>query len=131
MPIRRIEIYGAKEIAAAMRKASIDMEARMGEPHRTTAARAAGAARGYAPRRSGGLAGSIFSRGDRRQGEFGATTAYAGVIHFGTPQTVGRPSNISANTFGYSGYNSTEAANLLDWEQWLRRVVVIPVEASS
>lgn len=129
--IQRIEVYGAKQIAAAMRKASVNVQARMGEPHRSTAARAAGAARGYAPRRTGGLAGSIFSRGDRRQGEFGATTVYAGVIHFGTPQTTGRPSNISPNTFGYSGYNSTESANLLDWEQWLQRVVVQPVEAAS
>lgn len=126
MPIQRIEIYGAKEIAAAMRKASVDVEARMGEPHRSTAARAVGAARGFAPVRSGALAGSLFSTGDRSQGEFGSGLVYAGVIHFGWPDR-----GIPARTFGYSGYNSTEAANLLDWEQWLRRVVVIPVEAAS
>lgn len=81
----RVEVLGARRLAATLRKAGADMS-RLRDVNKATADVVAGAARVTVPVRSGRLAASIRTSGTQRQGVVRAgrkLVPYAGPIHWG------------------------------------------------
>lgn len=73
-----VRVIGADRIVAGLRSIAPELDT-FGEGVDRLSSQAVGWVRSEAPHRSGRLSGSVWGR----EGELGASAAYAGVIHFG------------------------------------------------
>ena len=129
MVYRRVEVDGAKQIAAAMAKASVDLEKKAFDPHAKAGALVQRAAEREVPRRTSTLAGTIRADSSNDGVEVSVgPLVYAGVIHFGTGQARGRPSNIKANKFLYRALDQSEGDVERIFERWMLKTVKEPID---
>lgn len=101
-----IEVEGAKRLRRTLREAGDDLED-LKAAHAAAAKIAAEAAAALAPRRSGALAASVRSSGQKTAGVIRAgkkRIPYAGVIHWGWPRR-----GIPARSFLTEGAQRTES----------------------
>ncbi len=99
-----IQIEGLRELRRALRAYGDEATDGLRAAHKDAAEVVERRADSLAPVRSGTLQGTLRSSGTLTAGRVRlgyARVPYAGPIHFGTPNTRGRPANIRPNPFLY------------------------------
>lgn len=109
-----LKIEGARRLQSTLKAAGdeIDVGDALKPAFMQAAAVAAGRARAIAPVRSGWMRDTIGPGATKRGGiiraGFKKTAPYAGVINYGTPNTTGRPANITGAFYMQKGATETE-----------------------
>ena len=117
----RIEVEGAREFRAAMKKMGADLK-EFKKINKAAAEIVARRARQNAPRRSGKLAGTIRAGAAQTRGYVSAgrkSVPYAGPIHYGWPKR-----NIEANTFLLDAVDDTRTEVVDQYEKMVGDLVV-------
>lgn len=118
----RIEVTGAKELRAALRRAGADVRD-MSKVNKAVAGTVAEEARRRSPIRSGRLRRSIRPGGRQTAGYVSAgrkgTVPYAGPIHYGWPAR-----NIAAQPFLLDAMGAKEAEVVRQYQDYIGELVV-------
>lgn len=117
----RIQVEGAKELRAAMKRMGADL-GDMTAINKSAAQTVAGQARSIVPVLTGRLMGSIRPLATRTRGQVAAgnkSVPYAGPIHFGWPAR-----NISADPFLWDALESKEGEVIEKYEAHIEALVL-------
>lgn len=120
-----VEVRGARQLTASLRRAGMDMQ-QLKDAHKRAAEIVANAARAGAPRRTGALAATVRAAGTARAGIVRAgfrRTPYAGPNNWGWPSGSGPRGNFSGTNFITDAAKATEPAWVPVYLQDLENII--------